>query len=165
MTRDTSGSFDEPSQSSHRMDTTGIDQINSLLRGAIAATETYRIALGKVDDTDNAQQVGHLREIQQEHGRACQVLRDRVVELGGQPAESSGAWGFWAKTVTSLGSLFGNTAALKALKEGEEHGLDDYTQALDDVDADTADLLRNQLIPAQQRHIRTLDQVMANFNA
>lgn len=165
MSRTTSGHFGEESQSSLGMGTTGIDQINSLLRGSISATETYRIALDKAADTDNAQHVGSLREIQEEHGRACKGLRDRIVALGGQPADSSGAWGVWAKVVTSIGSLFGNSPALKALKEGEEHGLKDFTEALDDVDTDTADLLRNQLIPAQQRHIRTLDQMMTTLSA
>lgn len=139
-----------------------ISQLNSLLRGEISATETYRIALDKVSNSENMQNVGLLREIQEEHGRCCQAIRDRIRELGGEASDSSGAWGIWAKTVTSVGSLFGDSAALKALKEGEEHGMKDYQEALDDVDVDTADLIRNQFIPAQQRHIRLLDQMIAS---
>ena len=66
----------------------------------------------------------------------------------------------WAKTVQGTMSLFGDTASLKALKEGEEHGLKDYQEALDDVDANSAQLIQNQLIPAQQRHINLLDQLI-----
>jgi uncharacterized protein (TIGR02284 family) len=181
MSRSTTGDFDDSSRLNAGMTSGGmsndvnvnpgtatdhdnvISELNSLLRGAISATETYRIALEKAADSDDRQQVGLLREIQEEHGRACQALRDRIRELGGEASDSSGAWGVWAKTVQSIGSLFGNNSALKALKEGEEHGLKDFQDALDDVDADSMDLIRNQLIPAQQRHIRTLDTLMESM--
>ena|ERR1051326_5445764 len=136
-------------------------QLNSFLRGEISAAETYRMAIDKVgDDANQAANVGLLREMQQEHGRAAQALRDRIRELGGEPSDSSGAWGAWAKFTTQMANLFGDASALKALKEGEEHGLKDYQEGLDDVDITSAELVENQLIPAQQRHIQTLDQLI-----
>ena len=139
-----------------------ITQLNSLLRGEISAAETYRMAIDKVADSDNAGNAGLLREIQEEHGRAAQGIRDRIRELGGEPSDSSGAWGAWAKTVQGTMSLFGDGAALKSLKEGEEHGLKDYQEAVDDVDPSSAQLIQNQLIPAQQRHINLLDQLISS---
>ena len=139
-----------------------ITQLNSLLRGEISAAETYRMAIDKVADSDNAANAGLLREIQEEHGRAAQGIRDRIRELGGEPSDSSGAWGAWAKTVQGTMNLFGDAAALKSLKEGEEHGLKDYQEAIDDVDPSSAQLIQNQLIPAQQRHINLLDQLMSS---
>ena len=103
-----------------------------------------------------------VREIQEEHGRAAQGIRDRIRELGGEPSDSSGAWGAWAKTVQGTMNLFGDASALKSLKEGEEHGLKDYQEALDDVDPTSAQLIQNQLIPAQQRHINLLDQLVSS---
>src|ERR671912_1306928 len=138
----------------------GVDQLNSLLRGEISAAETYKMAIDKVNDAASMANAGLLREIQEEHGRAAQGLRDRIQELGGEASDSSGAWGVWAKTVQGTMNLFGDAASLKALKEGEEHGLKDYQEAVDDVDASTAQLIQNQLIPAQQRHINLLDQLM-----
>src|SRR4028119_575181 len=138
----------------------GVGQLNSLLRGEISAAETYRMAIDKVADSNNAANAGLLREIQEEHGRAAQGLRDRIRELGGEASDSSGAWGVWAKTVQGTMNLFGDASSLKALKEGEEHGLKDYQEALDDVDATSAQLIQNQLIPAQQRHINLLDQLI-----
>jgi uncharacterized protein (TIGR02284 family) len=137
-----------------------ITQLNSLLRGEISAAETYRMAIEKVADGDNATNAGLLREIQEEHGRAAQGIRDRIRELGGEASDSSGAWGAWAKTVQGTMNLFGDAAALKSLKEGEEHGLKDYQEAVDDVDPSSAQLIQNQLIPAQQRHINLLDQLI-----
>src|SRR3954451_24907216 len=68
-------------------------QLNSFLRGEISAAETYRMAIEKVSDSDksHAANLGLLREIQAEHGRAAQALRDRIRELGGEPSDSSGA--------------------------------------------------------------------------
>jgi hypothetical protein len=140
-----------------------IDQLNSLLRGTISATESYRIALERAANSDNAVHLRQLRGIQEEHGRACQSLRDRILELGGSASDSSGVWGVWAKTVTSVGSLFGDAGTLRALKDGEEHGLKDFQEALDDVDATSADLLRRQLIPAQVRHIAALESIVASL--
>jgi len=137
-----------------------VRQLNSLLRGEISAAETYRMAIDKVADSDDTANAGLLREIQEEHGRAAQGIRDRIRELGGEASDSSGAWGAWAKTVQGTMNLFGDAAALKSLKEGEEHGLKDYQEAMDDVDPSSAQLIQNQLIPAQQRHINLLDQLI-----
>lgn len=138
-----------------------VRQLNSLLRGEISAAETYRMAIDKVvGSEDAAMNAGLLREIQDEHGRAAQAVRDRIQELGGQASDSSGAWGAWAKTVQGTMNLFGDTSSLKALKEGEEHGLKDYQDATIGVDPTSAQLIQNQLIPAQQRHINLLDQLI-----
>ena len=136
-----------------------VRQLNSLLRGEISAAETYRMAIDKAGDSQsNAANVGLLREIQEEHGRAAQGIRDRIRELGGEPSDSSGAWGAWAKTVQGTMNLFGDASALKSLKEGEEHGLKDYEDALNDqnLPADCQALIRG-LIPRQRQHITTLD--------
>jgi bacterioferritin (cytochrome b1) len=138
-----------------------VRQLNSFLRGEISAAETYRMAIDKVVDADRASaNVGVLRDMQEEHGRAAQALRDRIRELGGEPSDSSGAWGGFATMVQGTMNLFGDASALKSLKEGEEHGLKDYQEGVDDIDASSAQLVENQLIPAQQRHISLLDQLI-----
>lgn len=138
-----------------------IRELNSLLRGEISAAETYRNVLDKAADSDQPQNVGLLRQIQAEHGRACQSLRDRIRELGGEAADSSGAWGVWAQAVQGTLSLFGgDKGGLKALKEGEEHGLKEYQDAVEDIDPTSAQLIANQLMPGQLRHISLLDQLI-----
>ena len=140
-----------------------VPQLNSFLRGEISAAETYRMAIEKASGNAESSErsLGLLREIQAEHGRAAQAIRDRVRELGGEPEDSSGAWGVWAKFAQGVGNLLGETASLKALKEGEEHGLKDYVAGVDSIDSSSGDLVQNQLIPAQQRHINLLEQLLA----
>ena len=153
MANDLTADYADPSNT--------IDQLNSLLRGEISAAETYRMAIDKISESDSASANGGLlREIQAEHGRAAQTIRDRIRELGGEAADSSGAWGVWAKTVQETMNLFGDTSSLKSLKEGEEHGLKDYERALPSLDTSSAQLVSNQYIPAQQRHINLLDQLI-----
>jgi uncharacterized protein (TIGR02284 family) len=140
-----------------------VRQLNSFLRGEISAAETYRMAIDKLNDSEQAlaaANAGLLREIQEEHSRAAQTLRDRIQELGGEPSDSSGAWGAWASSVQGTMNLLGDRSALKSLKEGEEHGLKDYQAGLEDVDASSQQLVENQLIPQQQRHINLLDQLI-----
>lgn len=141
-----------------------VDQLNSLLRGEISAVETYEQAIRKVDD-EHASDATALRGIAQEHGEAAQALRDEIRRLGAEADDSSGAWGAWAKTVEGTAKLFGDAAALKALKEGEEHGLEDYREALDDVDEPARALISTRLIPNQVRHIAVLDGMIAKIAA
>lgn len=140
-------------------DAGAVPQLNSLLRGEISAAETYRMAIDRVA-SDSTASAGLLREIQEEHGRAAQAMRDRIRELGGQAVDSSGAWGTWAKTVQATMNLFGDASSLKALKEGEEHGLKDYNDAMPELDAASRQIVQNQLIPQQRRHIDLLDQLI-----
>jgi hypothetical protein len=139
--------------------TEAIQHLNELLRGEISAAETYRLAIDKVADATHSN-AGLLRGIQVEHGRAAQGIRSRIKELGGDATDSSGAWGVWAKTVQNAMNVIGEDASLKALKDGEEHGLTEYRNAVNVVDASSAQLITNQLIPSQERHISILDQLM-----
>ncbi len=147
--------FTKPSEKNVR------GQLDTYLRGEISAAETYRIAIEGLQSNPAAPtNLAALREIQQEHGRAAQALRDRIRQLGGEASDSSGLWGTWARLATSVANLFGNSTSLKALKEGEEHGLREYAEALEEIDVTSAELLGQQLIPAQQRHIEALGNLI-----
>lgn len=140
-----------------------VDQLNSLLRGEISAVETYKLAIEKVGE-EHVSDATQLRAIAQEHGEHAQRLREEILRLGGEADDSSGAWGVYAKTIEATAKLFGDASALKALKEGEEHGLKDYRESLDDLDESSRRLVAEVLIPAQQRHVTTLDAIMAKID-
>jgi uncharacterized protein (TIGR02284 family) len=140
--------------------TTDTNQLNSLLRGEMSAIETYRQALEKVGDSAPTAHVDQLRAIQRDHRDAADRLWREVERHGGKPSEGSGPWGTFAKTVQGAAKLFGDKAALKALKEGEEHGLKDYEDALTkELPADVLTAIR-QFIPKQREHITVLDRLI-----
>jgi hypothetical protein len=138
--------------------TTAVETLNGLLRGEMSAIETYRLGLEKVGDEPGAQE---LHGILRDHRDAADRLWHHIERHEGRPAESAGAWGGWAKLVQGTANLFGDAATLKALKEGEEHGLKDYEEALRDqtLPADSLELVR-ELMARQRQHIATLDRLI-----
>lgn len=139
--------------------TTATDTLNSLLRGEIAATETYQQALEKVGDEPGA---AELRRIHAEHRDAANTLRQHVRRHGGEPDHGSGAWGTFASAFEGSAKLFGNATALRALRQGEESGLSSYEDALgdDSLPADCQDYIRGTLLPQTREHIATLDRII-----
>ena len=134
-----------------------VDHLNSFLRGEISAVETYRMALDKLDATNPAR--AHLESCLQSHAERVVVLRDAIIQLGGNPAEGSGAWGAFAKAVEGGGKIFGDKGAIAALEEGEDHGLADYRRDLDDLDASARRLVESRLLPQQIQTHRTMSQL------
>lgn len=140
--------------------TTDTSTLNSLMRGEMSAIETYRQAIEKLGDV-NDPNVEKLRAIQRDHRDAADALWSHIEKHGGKPSEGSGPWGAFAQAVEGTAKVFGNASALKALKEGEEHGLKTYQDALNDKDLarDCVTLIQG-LIPKQQAHISTVDQLI-----
>lgn len=145
--------------------TTDITQLNSLLRGEMSAIETYRQAIAKLEQ-GNDFGASELHAMQKDHADAADALWHHIEQHGGKPSEGSGPWGAFAKAVEGTATLFGDTAALKGLKEGEEHGLKDYQEALNDknLPADCQALIRG-LMAKQQEHISVLDRLLERVSS
>jgi uncharacterized protein (TIGR02284 family) len=124
------------------------DTLNGFLRGELSAVETYRQAMEKVSD---ATLRPTLEQNSQSHQDRAAKLRNRIAQLGGKPADGSGAWGSFAKLVEGGAKAFGAKAALAALEEGEDHGLRMYKDDLDRLDTSTRAFVEGELLPAQQR--------------
>ncbi len=136
------------------------DTLNSLLRGEISAVETYDKAIRKVGDDPRGRQ---LRQMRADHDDAAARLREHIqAHTVEEPSDDSGPWGEWARFVQGAANLFGNKAAMKSLKEGEEHGVKEYEKALEDESLTPAcrDEIRSVLLPRTRSHIQTLDSLM-----
>ena len=138
-----------------------IARLNGLLRGELAATVTYQQALEKVG---NEPGVTDLRRVHDEHREAANTLRQHIHQHGGQPEQHAGVWGTFAQAWEGTAALFGNNAALSALKQGEERGLSDYETALQDahLEQDCKDLIRTRLLPKTREHVQVLERVLAH---
>jgi demethoxyubiquinone hydroxylase (CLK1/Coq7/Cat5 family) len=131
-----------------------IRQLNSFLRGEIAAVETYDQAIDKLaDEPALGQTLGTCRN---SHQRRVELLKDEIERLGGNPIDSGGAWSGFARLVEGGAKLLGKRSAIGALEEGEDQGRDDYQDHLKDLSPDVRDLVRGTLLPEQLRTHETL---------
>lgn len=139
-----------------------VETLEKLLKNELSATETYQQALDKFKADVGLNQAMCLMPIYQEHQDAVTSLQSQIRELGGTPAEDSGAWGSWAEMVLGGATLLGKEAVLKALLEGEKNGAEDYEEALQDavLSSDPRALIKSRLLPAQHAHIRALDRLL-----
>lgn len=125
-----------------------IETLNSFLRGELSAVETYRQAIDRLSDHPLRQQ---LQECQRSHQMRVETLNHWIRQLGGEPAESSGIWGAFARLVEGSAKIFGDKAALAALEEGEDHGRNDYWRDLDKLDLESRRFIEYQILPEQER--------------
>ncbi|MCW1885950.1 PA2169 family four-helix-bundle protein [Luteolibacter flavescens] len=137
-----------------------IDVCNSLLRGELSAIETYDQAIEKFDSEIER---SALRAIRNEHDASAALLREHLNDMGAAAATDSGAWGTFAKAVEGTAKMLGESPALAALQQGEEHGIDEYEKALRnrDVMEEVKVVIRQQLLPPLSEHIAALDRLRA----
>lgn len=135
--------------------------ISYLVKDELAAVETYRQALEKVGGGPAGLD---LRRIEAEHEEAARLLQKRMRDMGRNPPDTPGLWGAFAEAVEGAAKLFGPKAAIKALKEGEEHGIHDYEDALGDeaVPAEVKELISTTLLPRTRAHVPVLDRHLAS---
>jgi uncharacterized protein (TIGR02284 family) len=135
-----------------------IEICNKLLRGERSAVETYDQAIKKHGDKPVLVELDRLLA---EHRNAVRTLENNVLSMGGQPADTAGAWGAVANTVQGAANLLGAGSALEALQKGEQSGKHDYEEALKDADVmpECKNLIRAELLPMVSEHIATLERL------
>lgn len=131
-------------------------QIDDLIRGELAAMKTYDTVIKDLKGAEKTQ----MESIRRDHEKNVDRLSKYV---SGKPellddTESSGVWGTFSTAWTKGAKLFGNETALKALQQGEEHGVNEYMEALDDdsIPKELKSQIREDMIPKQRAHIQTL---------
>ena len=136
------------------------DKIKDIIKGERAAVETYGQVFEKYG-TDS--QLDKLRYFSKDHKDAVRKLDSIARENNIEVPESSGAWGSWSSLVTGTAKVFGEKAALKALKEGEEHGLKEYEDLLSETSIPTSlkNMVQSTFIPMQRNHIKEIDTLMS----
>lgn len=145
----------------HAEDMMKTTQLDDLVRGELSAVKAYDAALA---DLKPGAERTQLESIRKGHDRAVTKLTKYVAGRKDLLAdtESAGAWGTFAKSWVKGAGLMGNTTALKALKQGEEHGIAEYEEALKDetISASLKKEITAELLPAQKAHINSLQKFM-----
>ena len=136
--------------------------LNDLLQGELAAVETYNEALSVLRASSAAAQ---LDECQASHERRVLALRAEILERGGEPATTPGAWGTFAKLFEKGARALGPKMALNALEAGEDHGLKEYAGILAKVDMPARSTLSADFYPEQVRTHRIVSDLKHQMNA
>ncbi len=126
---------------------TANETLNSLMRGELAAAETYRHASTRLGVAAPEE----LALCLQSHDQRATLLAEHIVLAGGTPVSGSGLWGAFARVVEGSAALISPRALYAALEEGEDQGLTDYRAALDRLDSAGLTLVRSDLLPEQIR--------------
>lgn len=133
-----------------------IDRLNELLRGELSAVDTYRLALEKIQDPQIRPTLEDNRRL---HALRCDLLKNRILALGGKPDHSSGAWGAFAKLIQAGAKLLGTKAAVAALEDGEDRGLKHYRDSVLRFDAETRQFVESQLLSGQENTHRAMSAI------
>jgi uncharacterized protein (TIGR02284 family) len=123
-----------------------IQQLNSFLRGELAAVETYRQALEKVS---NPSITTALTDCLRSHQQRVEILERQITQLGGQPSVGAGAWGKFTKLVQGGANVLGSKATIAALEEGEDLRIRDYRD-LSKLDPASRTVVEQQVVPLAQ---------------
>ena len=139
------------------MNSEAVEDLNALLKGEISAVETYKQALPKVEDKEIA---GVLSDCLASHKARVSKLTDAIRAYGGTPESDSGIWRSWAKVLSGGASVFGDDATVAALEQEEDAHSSDYEWRLVKMHGDHRNLVKDVLLPEQQRYRSMLSELL-----
>jgi hypothetical protein len=141
--------------------TTTINQLNSFLRGELSAAETYRLALARLEQSEFRPT---LVQCSRSHEERARLLTEAILGRGGEPADSSGAWGSLVRMIERSAAAISESAAVAALEEGEDHGRDDYLRDIDSLEPSARQLVEFAILPEQRRTHDTIKAVKRSLS-
>lgn len=141
--------------------TSTVDQLNSFLRGELSAAETYRLALDRLDQSEFRPS---LVQCTRSHEERARLLTEAILGRGGEPADSSGAWGSLVRMLERSAAALSESAAVAVLEEGEDHGRDDYLRDLDNLEPTARQLVEFAILPEQRRTHDTIRAVKRSIS-
>jgi uncharacterized protein DUF2383 len=138
-----------------------IDQLNSFLRGELSAAETYRLALERLEQSEFRPT---LVQCSRSHEERARLLTEAILGRGGEPSDSSGAWGSLVRMLERSAVSISESAAISVLEEGEDHGRDDYLRDLDNLEPTARQLVEFAILPEQRRTHDTIRAVKRSLS-
>ena len=132
--------------------------LDSLLQAEMSAVDTYKQLIEKFREEPGIDQIF---AVQRDHRIAVSRLSRHIEEHGGKPTEGATPWVPLVKAVAKSANLLGDTAALKALREGEENALKEFKEAMEGgtLADDCIEVIRPLLVQDRQ-HIALISRLM-----
>jgi Domain of unknown function (DUF2383) len=138
-----------------------VDQLNSFLRGELSAAESYRLALDRLERSEFRPT---LVQCSRSHEERARLLTEAILGRGGEPSDSSGAWGSLVRLLERSAAAISESAAIALLEEGEDHGRDDYLRDLEKIEPSARQLVEFAILPEQRRTHDTIKAVKRSLS-
>ena len=117
--------FSKAKKSSQELE--ALEYLNKIVRGEISAVEVYAKVIEKFpEDADRFELVS----FRQDHQHNVDELSRLLKEHGEDVSNTSGAWGSTVAGLMNIATFMGDRSAVGLLIEGEEHGLNQYSDVL-----------------------------------
>lgn len=133
-----------------------LDTLDRLICEELAMVDRYAQAL-TLFGVVPCRATAALEENRHCHRARVPLLTNRVLQLAGQPPTAAGAWGTQLPLVPGAS----RAAVVAALEEQEDAALSLYCELLGRVDAETAHLLRQEVLPKQETTHHRLAELIA----
>jgi hypothetical protein len=137
-----------------------VDVLNVLLRDELAAVETYGVAL---HDRSAFSGKTELSRCQRSHEARAAAIRDKILALGGDPAESAGIAGAWSRVIEIGAAAISDEMAIRALEQNEEHVHRDYSTWIPNVTPEVRTFLEQKIWPEEETTYRTMSDLKARL--
>lgn len=139
-------------------ETNFVDMLNDLIQLDFDAIEAYEAAVDRLENRSFADQ---LRAFQADHERHTRELGPIVTELGGTPAEGSGAKALLTKGKVVMAGLAGDKAILQAMKTNEDDTNTAYERATrHDGKTPAADEILARNLADERRHRAWIEEAI-----
>ena len=133
--------------------------VEDLIKVELSALKSIHSVLPKIKDSKEKEQ---LTSIWQDHLDAVNKLKKYAGSEFQEEESKIGPWGAFSSAFTKGASLLGDKTVLKALKFGEEHGLNEYREAVKNLNLDPnlKELIQKEILPVQEKHVRTIENYL-----
>jgi hypothetical protein len=137
----------------------GTGVLHTLLRGHLAAVESYSLAIGKIEDQRILQ---GLQAIRDDHSRAVQLLRKQLGGRGEQAVANPGPWAAMSAASTGEDGILSPATILAALIQGEQQSVIEHEDVLkkDELNSECLSLVRGVCLANARKHIEELNRLM-----
>jgi hypothetical protein len=131
------------------------ERLNALLRVELAAVFACQNARHLLDGR-LGDQSERLLGLAAGHQRNVAALQSCIRALGAVPTAEAGTWGSFA--------LLRDGLSVQQLLEAEQRGLAEYEAALPSLDGEVRELVEQELMPRQRRHVATLSRILSELS-
>ena len=133
--------------------------IEQLIRVELSAVKSIDTILRKIKDDAEKEE---LYSIRQDHLQAVTKLKPFAGSDFKETDLPFGPWAAFSSVLVTGARFFGEKASLRAMKVAEEHGINEYREAVksEGISSQAKEMIQADLLPTQEKHLVTIDRYL-----